>query len=142
MKRFWTPHLRRGLTHPDEDPARDAELAHHLMDYESLVGSEPSAAFRARLANATADAVALKRRRGWIVETSRYSRAVLALSCAAAAAAVILLLRMPTSVQPAAPDLLLAATVGATSSQDLARSWSTNSQSDRDLLEAFGMVTP
>ncbi|MFA6167456.1 MAG: hypothetical protein WC700_12635 [Gemmatimonadaceae bacterium] len=141
MKRPWTRHLPVEPAGENEDPARDSVLASHLAEYESAA-DELDAAFRAQLRLVTAEALRTRRNGGWIVATSRFSRATLAVSMTAAAAAVIFVSRLPSPTQDAERDVLLTATVGAASPQDLARSWSSDSSVDRDLLAAFGIVTP
>ena len=143
MKRPWTRHLPIEPGGENEDPARDSVLASHLAEYESAAGGELDAAFRAQLRLVMAEALRTRRNSGWIVATSRFGRAALAVSMTAAAAAVIFVSRLPSPTQGTERDvLLLAATVGAASPQDLARSWTSDSSVDRDLLSAFGMVAP
>lgn len=143
MRRPWTRQLRVEPGGENEDPARDSVLASRLAEYESAVDGELDARFRAQLRLVMCEALQTRRSSGWIVATSRFSRAALAASMTAAAAAVIFVSRLPSPTQGTERDvLLLAATVGAASPQELARSWTTNSSVDRDLLSAFWMVAP
>src|SRR3972149_5258717 len=126
MKRPWTRHLLIEPGGENEDPARDSVLASHLVEYESAALGELDAAFRAQLRLVTAEALRTRRNGGWIVATSRFGRAPLAVSMTAAAAAVIFVSQLPSPRQDTERDVLLAATVGAASPQDLARSWSSD----------------